>query len=75
MCEVACMMQGAKIGYASPRTLTPASVYNPPDAITDLGALRPTLMAAVPAILEIIRTGLIQKVTGESPHSPTAHRS
>jgi long-chain acyl-CoA synthetase len=64
MCEMACMMQGAKIAYASPRTLTPASAYNPPHAITDLAAALPTLMAAVPAILEIIRTGLIQKVEG-----------
>ena len=64
MCEVACMMQGSKIAYASPRTLTPASAFNKPGAVTDLAACKPTLMAAVPAILEIIRSGLINKVSG-----------
>lgn len=63
MCEVACIMQGAKIAYASPRTLTPASAFNGPGAVTDLAACKPTLMAAVPAILEIIRSGLINKVS------------
>ena len=32
--------------------------------MTDLAACKPTLMAAVPAILEIIRSGLINKVSG-----------
>ena len=50
--------------YAHPRTLTGASPYvEPGDTSTpDITTYRPTIMAAVPAILELIRGGLVAKV-------------
>jgi long-chain acyl-CoA synthetase len=62
--ETATICQGAAIGYGHPRTLTSSSPFihpNNPEG-SDLLALRPTLMAAVPAILDLIKTGLNKKV-------------
>jgi len=62
--EVGCLLQGASIGYGHPRTLTSTSPYIHPDNAqgSDLLALRPSVMAAVPAILDLIKTGLSMKV-------------
>lgn len=60
MVETACLVQGASIGYAHARTLTPASPYMHPSKPegADLLACRPTILVAVPSILEVIKTGL-----------------
>jgi long-chain acyl-CoA synthetase len=62
--ETASICQGAAIGYGHPRTLTASSPFMHPSNPegSDLMALRPTLMAAVPAILDLIKTGLTKKV-------------
>jgi long-chain acyl-CoA synthetase len=62
--EVATMAQGAKIAYAHPRSLLGSSPYVAPGDMEtpDLTAIRPTLMAAVPAILELIKLGLAAKM-------------
>ena len=68
--EVASFSQGACVGYAHPRTLTASSPYVKTNAKgvpetgfeSDLMSLRPTLMAAVPAILDLIAGGLKKKV-------------
>jgi long-chain acyl-CoA synthetase len=61
--ETVVMCEGAKIGYGHAKTLTSSSPFvhpsNPDTA--DLLALRPTFMVAVPAILDLIKTGLTIK--------------
>ncbi|CAE8607106.1 unnamed protein product [Polarella glacialis] len=63
--ETTCLCQGAAIGYGHARTLTSGSPYmHPKDPEgSDLLMLRPTMMAAVPAILDSIKTGLNMKLT------------
>lgn len=65
MIEVTSLCQGAMIGYGHPRSLTSSSVCVHPKAKdgNDLMVLRPTLMAAVPAILDVIKTGLQTKLS------------
>merc|ERR1719215_2394701 len=64
MVETVVLVQGAAIGYAHARTVTPASPYvaKGDEESADLLAIRPTLMVAVPAILEVIKNGLTQKL-------------
>ena len=59
------LTRGARIGYAHPRTLTLSSPYvknvggvTVPGYEPDLVCLRPTLMVAVPAILDLIASGI-----------------
>eukprot|EP00286_Rhodomonas_abbreviata_P027977 CAMPEP_0181305632 /NCGR_PEP_ID=MMETSP1101-20121128/9842_1 /TAXON_ID=46948 /ORGANISM="Rhodomonas abbreviata, Strain Caron Lab Isolate" /LENGTH=779 /DNA_ID=CAMNT_0023411579 /DNA_START=176 /DNA_END=2515 /DNA_ORIENTATION=+ len=68
--EVVVLSQGGCLGYAHPRTLTASSPYIKtnnqvpcPGYVPDLNALRPTLMAAVPAVLDAIAGGLKRKMT------------
>jgi long-chain acyl-CoA synthetase len=64
LCETASLVAGGKIGYGSPKTLTAASPFSPKDKPdnADLITLRPSLMVAVPAILDLIKNGLAKKV-------------
>lgn len=57
-----------RLGYASVRTLTDASVRN---CKGDIKEFRPTLMTGVPQVWESIRKGILAKV-GET--SPSAQR-
>ncbi|KAI0232181.1 long-chain fatty acid-CoA ligase [Massospora cicadina] len=50
---------GVRIAYASPRTLTDASVRN---CLGDLREARPTLMVGVPQIGDMIRKGVFNKI-------------
>ncbi|PAA90395.1 hypothetical protein BOX15_Mlig028565g1 [Macrostomum lignano] len=50
--ELACLACGVAIGYGSPLTLTDASNKVKPGTPGDATALRPSLMAAVPAVLD-----------------------
>lgn len=62
--EYIAMCKGTVIGYGHPRSLTASSVCVPPwdPASADLPALRPTLLAAVPAVLDAIKNGLQMKL-------------
>lgn len=53
---------GCKIGYGSPLTLTDTSNKVKSGTKGDASALAPTLMAAVPAILDRVRDGVRKKV-------------
>ncbi|KAK7321015.1 hypothetical protein VNO77_31080 [Canavalia gladiata] len=53
---------GVPIGYGSPLTLTDASNKIKKGTKGDATALMPTLMAAVPAILDRVRDGVFKKV-------------
>jgi long-chain acyl-CoA synthetase len=67
MCEMATFAFGSQVGYGHPRTLTGTMPYvRPGDTETaDLPALRPTHMAAVPAVLDGIRSGLTRLMTSK----------
>jgi len=80
ICEKVIMVAGAKIGYGHAKTLTAGSPFsakdNPEGA--DLNTLRPTFMVAVPAILDLIKTGLqmkIDKMEGTNSISHVSHGS
>jgi long-chain acyl-CoA synthetase len=62
--EANILMAGARMGYGSPKTLTSGSPFIAKDNIegSDLLALAPTFMLAVPAILDLIKTGLEAKL-------------
>jgi len=62
--ETCVVCAGGGIAYAHPRTLTPASPYMDKENgdNCDLLTVRPSLMVAVPAILETIKSGLMTKV-------------
>mmetsp|Transcript_52642 Transcript_52642/g.145944 ORF Transcript_52642/g.145944 Transcript_52642/m.145944 type:complete len:716 (-) Transcript_52642:408-2555(-) len=67
--EVLGICAGTAIGYGHAKTLTGSSPFMHPtnEGGSDLLALRPTVMAAVPAILDLIKNGLqmkLQKLPG-----------
>ena len=53
---------GAAIGYGSPLTLTDTGTKLKKGTKGDASLLSPTLMAAVPAILDRVRDGVRKKV-------------
>lgn len=53
---------GVAIGYGSPLTLTDTSNKIKKGTQGDASMLKPTLMAAVPAILDRVRDGVLKKV-------------
>jgi long-subunit acyl-CoA synthetase (AMP-forming) len=53
---------GASIGYGSALTLTDTSSKIKKGTLGDASALKPTLMTAVPAILDRVRDGVRKKV-------------
>lgn len=53
---------GSSIGYGTPLTLTDTSNKIKKGTKGDASVLRPTLMAAVPAILDRVRDGVRKKV-------------
>lgn len=53
---------GSAIGYGSPLTLTDTSNKIKRGTKGDATVLRPTVMAAVPAILDRVRDGVQKKV-------------
>jgi len=69
--EMMSFSQGACVGYAHPRTLTASSPYVKTNSLgvpeagfeSDLMVLRPSVMAAVPAVLDLIAGGLKKKVS------------
>ncbi|CAH9112968.1 unnamed protein product [Cuscuta europaea] len=56
---------GGSIGYGSPLTLTDTSNKIMKGTKGDASALRPTIMAAVPAILDRVRDGVRKKVNAK----------
>jgi long-chain acyl-CoA synthetase len=62
MCEVICILSGIPIGYSSPLTMTDRSSKIKKGSKGDASVLRPTIMAAVPLILDRIFKGIQEKV-------------
>lgn len=67
--ETACLANGTCIGYSSPLTLTDQSSKIKKGCKGDVSVLRPTLMAAVPVIMDRLYKGVWEKVNSGSPFS------
>ncbi|CAF0819334.1 unnamed protein product [Adineta steineri] len=61
-CEILMFYSGIKLGYSSPQTLTDQSTSVKKGQKGDLQELRPTLMNAVPTILDRIQQALYGKI-------------
>jgi long-chain acyl-CoA synthetase len=59
LAETSCLMYGIKIGYSSPATLTNKSTKVARGSKGDANLLKPTLMCAVPLILERIYKSIV----------------
>merc|ERR1719453_2706382 len=64
ICEINCLLGGGKVGYSSVKTLTSTSAFveKGDNDTPDLPSLQPTHMAAVPAVLDTIASGLKKKM-------------
>ncbi|KAK6102027.1 AMP-binding enzyme family protein [Brugia pahangi] len=60
--ELTCMTRGCRVGYSSPLTLHDRGAKIKPGTHGDCWALRPTIMAAVPAIMDRIFKAISDEV-------------
>ncbi|XP_022062540.1 long-chain-fatty-acid--CoA ligase 4 [Acanthochromis polyacanthus] len=60
--EISCVTYGCRIGYSSPQTLSDQSTKIKKGSKGDCSVLRPTLMAAVPEIMDRINKNVMSKV-------------
>ncbi|XP_076832808.1 long-chain-fatty-acid--CoA ligase 3a [Brachyhypopomus gauderio] len=60
--EMVCLAHGCRIGYSSPHTLADQSTQIKKGSKGDSSVLKPTLMAAVPEIMDRIYKNVMQKV-------------
>lgn len=60
--EISCVTYGCRIGYSSPQTLSDQSTKIKKGSKGDSSVLRPTLMAAVPEIMDRINKNVMSKV-------------
>ncbi|XP_063045676.1 long-chain-fatty-acid--CoA ligase 4 [Engraulis encrasicolus] len=60
--EISCVTYGCRIGYSSPQTLSDQSTKIKKGSKGDCSVLKPTLMAAVPEIMDRINKNVMSKV-------------
>ncbi|XP_067454869.1 long-chain-fatty-acid--CoA ligase 4 [Thunnus thynnus] len=60
--EISCVTYGCRIGYSSPQTLSDQSTKIKKGSKGDCSVLRPSLMAAVPEIMDRINRNVMSKV-------------
>ncbi|XP_078068048.1 long-chain-fatty-acid--CoA ligase 4 isoform X2 [Mustelus asterias] len=60
--EISCVAYGCRIGYSSPQTLSDQSTKIKKGSKGDCSVLKPTLMAAVPEIMDRIYKNVMSKV-------------
>lgn len=60
--EISCVTYGSRIGYSSPQTLSDQSTRIKKGSKGDCSVLKPTLMAAVPEIMDRINKNVMSKV-------------
>ncbi|KAM9733874.1 long-chain-fatty-acid--CoA ligase 3a isoform 1-T2 [Menidia menidia] len=65
--ELVCISHGCRIGYSSPQTLSDQSTKIKKGSKGDTNVLQPTLMAAVPEIMDRIYKNVMTKVEEMSP--------
>lgn len=68
-CEFLAVALGAPIGFAHPFTLTDSAPGLAPGQKSDLRLLQPTIMIAVPLVLERMRKEIYAKLEARSPIS------
>ncbi|KAF7493467.1 Long-chain-fatty-acid--CoA ligase 4 [Sarcoptes scabiei] len=68
-CEFLALALGAPIGFATPFTLTDSAPGLAPGTKSDLFLLQPTIMIAVPLVLERMRKEIYSKLEKRSPIS------
>jgi long-chain acyl-CoA synthetase len=66
VCEIVCLVNGISIGYSTPQTITDLSSGIIKGQKGDLRVLKPTMMAAVPIILERLSKAVKDKVNDTS---------
>ncbi|KAG8445360.1 hypothetical protein GDO86_010227 [Hymenochirus boettgeri] len=64
--ELVCLSRGSRVGYSSPQTLSDQSTKIKKGSKGDASELRPTLMAAVPEIMDRIYKNVMSKVASMS---------
>lgn len=68
VCEIVILIMGVPIGYSNPQTLTDTSAKIKKGACKgDITMLKPTLMAAVPTILERVAKSVWERVREGGP--------
>lgn len=65
--ELVCLSRGCRVGYSSPQTLSDQSTKIKKGSKGDASELQPTLMAAVPEIMDRIYKNVMSKVACMSP--------
>ncbi|KAM4693828.1 fatty acid CoA ligase Acsl3 [Discoglossus pictus] len=65
--ELVCLSSGCRVGYSSPQTLSDQSTKIKKGSKGDASELQPTLMAAVPEIMDRIYKNVMSKVAAMSP--------
>jgi long-chain acyl-CoA synthetase len=77
ICEINCLLGGGKVGYSSVKTLTSTSAFveKGDNDTPDLPSLQPTHMAAVPAVLDTIASGLKKKMEITETEDPALSNS
>jgi long-chain acyl-CoA synthetase len=73
--ETQLLLRGVKIGYGHTRTLTGSSPYVKDPENADLVTLQPSMLTAVPAVLDAIKTGLALRLKGRTDFSGSVARA
>ncbi|XP_043926225.1 long-chain-fatty-acid--CoA ligase 3 isoform X2 [Protopterus annectens] len=69
--ELTCLSHGGRVGYSSPQTLADQSTKIKKGSKGDASVLKPTLMAAVPEIMDRIYKNVMNKVNAMSSFQQT----
>jgi len=64
--EIGCLINGVKIAFSSPQTISDTSTSIKRGQKGDLRVLKPTIMAAVPVVLERLSKTVIEKISKTS---------
>lgn len=64
--EIGCLINGVKIAFSSPQTISDTSTSIKQGQKGDLRVLKPTVMAAVPVVLERLSKTVIEKISKTS---------
>jgi len=64
--EIGCLINGIKIAFSSPQTISDTSTSIKRGQKGDLRVLKPTIMAAVPVVLERLSKTVIEKISKTS---------
>ncbi|OQR66600.1 long-chain-fatty-acid--CoA ligase 4-like, partial [Tropilaelaps mercedesae] len=65
-CEILAILYGVKIGYSSAATLTDSSTGLAKNTEGDCTLLKPTIMAAVPLVLDRVKKSVLEKAAAKS---------